>query len=136
MERSLSAAATEDSHARKGILLVAHGSRDPAWAAPFERLRERIGAHAPMVALAYLEQMTPDIEAAVRDLAARGCTHAVVVPLFLGQGGHVRDDLPRIIAAEMLHNPSITLALVPPIGEDSQVLDAIAAVCVAHLDAG
>ena len=72
--------------------------------------------------------MLPDIETAVRDLVAHECTHAVVVPLFLGQGGHVREDLPRIIAAEMQRQPSITLTLVPPFGEDVRVLDAIAAV--------
>lgn len=26
----------------RAILLLAHGSRDPAWKAPFERLREKI----------------------------------------------------------------------------------------------
>ena len=133
MERSPQPAPATARAIRNGILLIAHGSRDAGWAAPFEQLRERVGAQRHLVALAYLEWMLPDIETAVRDLVAHECTHAVVVPLFLGQGGDVHEDLPRIIAAEMQRQPSITLTLVPPIGEDVRVLDAIAAVCVAHL---
>ncbi|MEP7062824.1 MAG: CbiX/SirB N-terminal domain-containing protein [Betaproteobacteria bacterium] len=133
MERSPPVAPATARCIRKGILLIAHGSRDAGWAAPFEQLHERVGAHGQLVALAYLERMAPDIETAVRDLVVLECTHAVVVPLFLGQGGHVREDLPRIIAAEMQRHPSITLTLAPPIGEDSRVLDAITAACVAHL---
>ncbi|HEY5364907.1 MAG TPA: CbiX/SirB N-terminal domain-containing protein [Casimicrobiaceae bacterium] len=119
------------AHRTRGVLLVAHGSRDPAWAAPFEALRARIAAQHINVELAYLELMKPDVESAVAALAARGCTHATVVPLFLGQGGHVRDDLPRRVAAAMQASPSIALALVPPIGENADVLDAIAAACIA-----
>jgi sirohydrochlorin cobaltochelatase len=135
MERPPSAAPATERAIAKGILLVAHGSRDPGWVTPFEQLRERVGAHGHRVVLAYLERMVPDIETAVRELVAQECTHAVVVPLFLGQGGHVREDLPRIVAAEMQRHPSIMLTLMPPIGEDARVLDAIAAACVAHLGA-
>jgi len=113
------------------VLLVAHGSRDPAWAAPFEALRARIAAQHINVELAYLELMKPDVESAAAALASRGCAYATVVPLFLGQGAHVRDDLPRRVAAAMQASPSIALALVPPIGENADVLDAIAAACIA-----
>ena len=79
----------------QGILLFAHGARDPAWARPFEtiaaRMREAAGGRP--VALAYLELMEPRLDAAAHALAAQGCTLITVVPLFLGAGGHVRRDL-------------------------------------------
>ena len=60
---------------RTGILLFAHGARDPNWAIPFEavsaRLRSRssaAGAQAPEVSLAFLEFMSPDIATAGDDL--------------------------------------------------------------------
>ncbi|MEO6929601.1 MAG: CbiX/SirB N-terminal domain-containing protein [Casimicrobiaceae bacterium] len=112
------------------MLLVAHGSRDPAWASPFESLRARIERSQSHVELAYLEKMRPDIGTAAGSLAARGCTHATVIPLFLGQGGHVRDDLPHLLDAAMQLHPTLQLTLVAPIGEDPQVLDAIAAACI------
>lgn len=121
-----------DSGRRGGILLIAHGARDAAWALPFERLCERIARQGRIVALAYVERMAPDMAGAARNLVDRGCTHAVVVPLFLGQGSHVREDLPRLVADAMQKHPSLTLRLAPPIGEDPQVLDAIASACIAR----
>ena len=122
------------SSGRGGILLIAHASRDAAWAAPFERLRERIARQGSVVELAYLERMTPVLADAARNLAQRGCSHAVVVPLFLGQGGHVREDLPRLVADAMRKHPPLALRLSTPIGEDPQVLDAIAAACISRDD--
>ena len=58
-----------------------------------------------------------------------------MIPLFLGQGGHVREDLPRLVAEAMRTSPSLELHLTAPIGEDARVLDAIAAVCIAERDA-
>lgn len=136
MTRPANGATADVTHARpaRGVLLIAHGSRDPAWAEPFERLRERIELLDTVVELAYLERMAPDLATAAHNLAGRGCTRAVVVPLFLGQGGHVREDLPRLVAEAMAKSPSITLTLTQPVGEDARVLDAIAAVCIAERD--
>ena len=52
----------------RGIVLFAHGSRDPGWARPFEAIRARISATRPEypVAVAYLERMEPDARAGDR----------------------------------------------------------------------
>ena len=57
---------------RRGLLLFAHGARDPNWALPFEAVVERIRGSAPevAVALAYLDFMTPGIVDAGDSLAA------------------------------------------------------------------
>ena len=50
---------------KDGILLFAHGARDPAWAQPFEAteraLRARAQAQGADVALAFLEFMSPTL---------------------------------------------------------------------------
>ncbi len=53
-----------------GIILLAHGSRDPQWALPFEQIRAAVESRKPScaVALAYLEHTTPDFAGAVDDL--------------------------------------------------------------------
>ncbi len=80
-----------------GIIMLAHGSRDPQWVAPFEQIRAAVERRRPecAVALAYLEHSVPDFLGAVDDLVARGATLVEVVPLFLGAGGHVRNDVPQ-----------------------------------------
>ncbi len=83
----------------QAIVLFAHGARDPRWAAPFEAIAARMRAAAPgwPVALAYLELMPPTLGDAVAGLIGAGATRVDVVPLFLGTGGHLRDDLPPLI---------------------------------------
>jgi sirohydrochlorin cobaltochelatase len=109
---------------KQALVLFAHGSRDPQWARPFEQIAARL-ADRFSVKLAYLEQMRPSLDEAVASLAASGARAARVVPLFLGAGGHVKDDLPRLVAdAQRAHGVQLTLE--QPIGEQPAVIAAIA----------
>jgi sirohydrochlorin cobaltochelatase len=111
-----------------GILLFAHGARDPAWAAPFDAVAERIRRDAPgtRVELAFLEFMCPDIAEAGRRLADAGCTAVSVVPLFLGAGGHVRKDLPALLQELAARHPAVQWELRSAIGELPSVIEAMA----------
>lgn len=113
----------------RGIVLFAHGARDPGWAKPFEAIRERVRARRPEypIALAYLELMTPTLEDAIQSVVDEGALAITVYPLFMGQGGHLRNDLPKILDAIRSTYPHVPIALEPPIGEVPEVLDAIAA---------
>jgi len=120
-----------------GLILFAHGSRDGRWAEPFERLSDRVAHAVPdaHVALAYLELMPPDLLTAAAGLCEAGCRAIVVVPVFLGQGGHVRHDLPLLVQSAAARHPDCELRLAGAAGEDDTVLDAIAAFCVRQLGA-
>ena len=50
--------------------------------------------------------------------------------MFLGQGGHVREDLPAIVDAVRARHPDLAIEQLPAVGEDDAVLDRIAAVCI------
>lgn len=82
------------SHA---LVLLAHGSRDPAWVAPFERI------------------------------VAHGARHVRVVPLFLGVGGHVRKDVPALVERARARHPGIEIEVTASLGEADALLDAVAA---------
>lgn len=113
-----------------GIILFAHGARDPNWARPFQavatRLRQRSidGQH---VGLAFLEFMDPDLITAGQAAVQAGCSSVCVVPLFLGAGGHVRKDLPELMANLQGQHPQVQWQLAPAIGEIDAVVDAMAA---------
>jgi sirohydrochlorin cobaltochelatase len=113
---------------KAGIVLFAHGSRDRAWARPFEQLAATLAkkTHAP-VKLAYLELMQPSLEQAIATLVSEGAKTIRVVPVFLGQGGHVKDDLPKLLAAARKRHPGIAFSMDAPIGEQATVIEAIAA---------
>ena len=118
-----------------GLILLAHGARDVRWRAPFDRLAERIGAKQPqlLLRLAFLELMSPDLLTAAEELVAEGCAALVVVPVFLGQGGHVRDDVPKLVQAARERCPGIEVTQSSAAGEDGRVLDALASFCIDEL---
>ena len=115
-----------------GIVLFAHGSRDPEWARPFESIASLLSKDF-LVRIAYLELMRPTLDEAVAALAAAGADSIRVVPLFLGQGGHVKQDLPRLVATAAAARPAVRLVLEQPIGEQPQVIEAIAAAIAAGI---
>ncbi len=115
-------------------MLFAHGARDVRWAEPFERLAARLrelrGASAGTVSLAFLELMTPDLPAAVAAQVADGASVITVVPVFFGQGGHIRRDLPVILDQCRAAHPSVEIRCSTAVGEDADVIEAIAGYCL------
>jgi sirohydrochlorin cobaltochelatase len=111
-----------------GLILFAHGARDPRWAEPFQQVVSSIRQQAPGLAmrLAFLELMEPSLSQAAAELAAAGCTDVTVQPLFLGTGGHLRRDLPLLMASLQAQLPQVAWALQPAIGEHPEVIETLA----------
>jgi sirohydrochlorin cobaltochelatase len=121
--------------ALRALVLFAHGARAPGWAAPFERLRDLARARLPgvEVSLAFLELMEPRLPAQVAALAEAGVSDITVVPVFLGQGGHLLRDLPLLVDKMRADHPGLDLKVVGAIGEDAGVLAAMTDYCVNSL---
>jgi len=119
-----------------GLILFGHGARDARWREPFERLAGKLRAartatgEAQVVALAFLELMEPDLPTAVAQLVTQGCDAITVVPVFFGQGGHVREDLPAIVDRCRAAHPRVEIRCAVAVGEDDSVLDALAQYCL------
>ncbi len=111
----------------KAFILFGHGARDSRWREPFDRLTTLWRAqHADTpVELAFLEMMQPSLEEAVTSLAGGGATQITVVPVFFGQGGHLRNDFPVLLEACQKQFPGVKLSATPAVGEDLAVLQAI-----------
>lgn len=122
---------------KKALVLFAHGARDPRWAQPFQKLQQRAQAQLPdaEVALAFLELMEPRLPAVVTELVGQGIDQVSVVPVFLGQGGHVLRDLPPMIDELRAAHPQLQLQVADAVGESPAVLDAIAGYCVGSVTA-
>jgi sirohydrochlorin ferrochelatase len=82
------------------LVLVAHGSRDPAAAATIEDLatlvRERAGRPGPEVRVAYLGHAAP---APGQVLSALPGGPVVVLPLLLTDAYHTKTDIPAVLTA-------------------------------------
>jgi len=109
------------------IILFAHGARDPEWAQPFRKIKRALEARRPgvTVELAFLELMEPGLPDAVAKLA--GSHRSITVaPLFMAQGGHLKNDLPKILDALRAEHPGVKIELLPAIGDVDAILGAIA----------
>jgi sirohydrochlorin cobaltochelatase len=116
----------------KGVILLGHGSRDPLWRQPMEAVAQRIAGSAPatMVRCAYLELERPDLASVAAELVAAGACTLSVVPMFLGTGRHVRDDLPALVDMVRANHLGVDVQLRPPVGENPRVLDLLAAIAL------
>ena len=116
----------------QGIVLLAHGSRDPRWRAPIEAVAARTQALSPeaRVRCAYLELAEPDLRTAAAALVDEGASAIRVVPLFLGMGKHAREDIPRQLDALRAEWPALAFTLAPTVGESPQVIDLLARIAV------
>ena len=112
----------------RGIVLFAHGAREPQWDEPFARIRDIVRASRPEypIELAFIEFISPSLDEAIASVIAQGAPSVTVFPLFMAQGGPLKHDLPRILDAIRADHPHIPLALEPPLGEVANILAAIA----------
>ena len=113
---------------RRGLILLAHGARDPSWAVPFEAVAVRVRTRAPeaVVRLAFLELMAPAMQDVGAELAGLGCTRVDVLPVFLGAGGHVRRDVPAQLAKLREAHAGVAWTLHDALGETPHVIAALA----------
>jgi sirohydrochlorin cobaltochelatase len=103
-----------------GVIVFAHGSRDPLWRLPVESVAQQIAQRDPAarVSCAYLELCEPDIATAARELVAQGATRVRVLPLFFGMGKHAREDLPVLMQGLTVAHPGVVFEQMRTAGED------------------
>lgn len=120
------------------LVLFGHGARDPSWARPLELVRAGVLMHRPetRVELAFLEYLSPTLPERVAQLVGEGVSAVRILPVFIAQGGHLKREVPDLVNTLRERHPSVTIDLLPVMGEDSQVLAAMADYACRCLDAG
>jgi sirohydrochlorin cobaltochelatase len=113
-----------------GVIILAHGSRDPLWRAPIESIARQVAQRDPRasVCCAYLELSQPDMATAVAGLVDTGVSVIRVLPLFFGMGKHAREDLPVIMQDMAGSYPAIRFELLPTAGEDPRMTALLASI--------
>lgn len=113
---------------KTALILFAHGARDPEWASPMRRVRAAVLQRDPAlrVELAFLEFMAPNLGDCARALVGEGYTAISIVPMFIAQGGHLKNDVPVLMDELRNAFPDVRFVLSPPVGEAEPLVQAMA----------
>ncbi|MEX0978038.1 MAG: sirohydrochlorin chelatase [Pirellulales bacterium] len=108
-----------------GLLLVGHGSREPAGRDEFldvARLAAKLAGPSPLDAC-FLEFAEPTIAEGFAALARRGPRRIVVVPVLLFAAGHAKRDIPAAVAAATADHSDIVVEQSTHLGCHAAILE-------------
>ncbi len=122
-----SAANSKLNAKNSALVLFAHGARDAEWSEPFRAIQRTVARGRPdlQVELAFLEFMKPTLGESVAQLVRSGHSAITIAPLFLAPGGHLKHDLPRLVADLRTQHSLSEITLLPAIGEVDDLVRAI-----------
>jgi sirohydrochlorin cobaltochelatase len=117
------------------LVLLAHGSKDPQWRVPFERIAgaAQLQSGNTKVRLAYMEFTGPTLMDVVRECVEQQILRLRILPLFLSIGKHMATDVPEQVhrAKEMF--PQLEIELLAPVGEDARLTSLIQQIVIETL---
>lgn len=106
------------------LLIVGHGTRNPAGVDGFRELVDLVAARADVAVVGgFIELSAPPLRDAVAQLVANGHRHLGVAPLMLVAAGHAKGDIPAALAREVARHPGLTYSYGRPLGPHPTLLD-------------
>jgi sirohydrochlorin cobaltochelatase len=123
---------------QRGIILLAHGSKEARWREPFDSLAEITAKRLPDVAVraSFLKGLEPDIYTVADGLIRSGVTRITVVPVFLAMGGHSANDFPAMAGQLSSTHPDVEFRWAEALGSWEEVIEAMASAIAAKATDG
>lgn len=111
-----------------GVLIVAHGSRVNDTENTMETIRTYVQQElgVEMIIEAYMEFRSVNIEAGVKKLIDQGADDIKIVPYFLFEGIHIREDIPNEIAEIRKKYPHVNIQFGRTLGADPRIAAVLA----------
>lgn len=112
----------------KAILYIGHGTRSKKGAGEVREFTERVMKRiaVDIQEVSFLELTEPLIEEGFQRCVKKGATKITVVPLFLLAAGHIKQDIPEVLASLQARYPHIQVEVSDPFGVQSRILDVVA----------
>ena len=108
----------------KYYIILGHGSRNPesnqsikSIAEMFQNDRDEPVKHA------FFQLAEPSLTKVIKDIVNKGGKTITIVPVFLFNGVHIKQDIPEVISEQQKKYPDISFELSEPIGDDPQLVD-------------
>ncbi|HEX6511886.1 MAG TPA: sirohydrochlorin chelatase [Chloroflexota bacterium] len=115
--------------ARRGVVLLGHGTKDPQGVSEFlgyaEAIRARSGEPVFTGVLEFPSAPAPDIQTAFDQAAEAGLDEITALPALLFFAGHTQEDMPDEVARARTRHPDVQITLGGPLGGDPRLLRAL-----------
>ncbi len=104
------------------LILLAHGSREPAATVDLERFAAAVLQHMPQIPTknrvypAFLSLGSPNLSEVVERSLQDGAVSIDILPIFLFSGSHVLRDIPDLGREMQMRYPHIPIQILPHIG--------------------
>ena len=118
------------------LVLMAHGSKDPRWRVPFERIVDAVQGRSgeTKVRLAYMEFVKPTLMDVARECVGQQILHLKILPLFLSIGAHLATDVPEQVNQAKTQFPQLEVEVLAPVGEDPRLARLIQQIVIETLN--
>jgi sirohydrochlorin cobaltochelatase len=112
---------------KRALIIIGHGSRSAEATAQFHQIVEMIRERrtGDIVLPAFMENAIPRLPDAIAEVVALGAVDIAIVPCFLYQGIHIKEDIPEMLAELKLAHPQVTVRFGRPIGADPRLADIV-----------
>lgn len=112
----------------KGILILAHGSREVATE---DTLKEVVSQLKTMVDVelletAFLQFSEINLEKGLDNLVEKGANEITVIPYFLFEGVHIREDIPGEIEDYLKGKDKVKVTMGKTLGSDRRLAEILA----------
>jgi len=109
----------------KALLIIGHGSRSTEAVQDFNRVVECVREKSDFetVVGAHMELAEPSIEDTAKLLHESGIAKVVVIPYFLFNGNHIKQDIPEILDKVREQYPEMEFSMGKPIGYEPILAD-------------
>jgi sirohydrochlorin cobaltochelatase len=101
------------------LILLAHGSRDPAWRDSLHALAKAVETKLAggKVEMAFMQFDGPTLPEVVEKAIATGEKRLELFPMFMASAGHVDKDIKPLVAELAQAHPGVRFNLMTPVGE-------------------
>ncbi len=106
---------------------MAHGSREGDTEKTMQKITEyvRQGLEGALVEEAYLQFRDRNLEKGLESLIQKGVTDISVIPYFLFEGVHIKEDIPAELEEFKALHPGVKITMGKTLGADRRLADII-----------
>lgn len=112
----------------KGILILAHGSREKSTESTLREIVAMIDKRVSscVIETAYLQFSDVNLEAGLNKLVEQGVTEIKVIPYFLFEGVHIREDIPAELEVYKQQHPDLQISMGRTLGAHHKLAEILA----------